>query len=104
MMKKHTPGPWTVNQNFENQVITHDGKEICSTFDGKDNTFENQDKEVMEANAVLVSFAPELFRELSNAKVTLEGMNRDPLSGKANTNAPEYRTIERIQELLTKIK
>lgn len=64
MKKKYTPGEWIVNEKASGHVRTKDGRGIATTMgystnmDNGEHIIENQ------ANAVLISAAPDLLEAL----------------------------------------
>ena len=59
MEKKHTPGPWEVNGNGENEICQLDIVTITANHDINDDGPER-----VEADAALIAAAPELLEAL----------------------------------------
>lgn len=80
MKTQHTPGPWVVQPNNGPHAIyaPNDGTDhpfVCQVyFDSRAN---EETKQKQEANAKLISAAPELLEALATIESVLTGWNRD---------------------------
>lgn len=76
---KHTPGPWTYNENFAQEVVGADGLHIAYVG-ANDEPSQFRTDEEHDANAILIAAAPELFQlidQISRFATTDEEPGKD---------------------------
>lgn len=91
-MSKHTPGPWKMRFSNISQVVAENGALIakCNRLDSLVN---------LQANAILIAQAPELFRIVERLSLLSEGLS----NGNSSAEEMATRLSEDAKKIVAKV-
>jgi len=95
---KHTPAPWEV----DGLAIDASQYEVAVCSQGLDEDENQMPREEAEANAKLISAAPELLEACKCALADLEGLRAEGIFYEDEGKPPQVETIEELQAAIKK--
>jgi hypothetical protein len=96
---KHTPGPWEVDYSGPARLEIKGGEQSIALCN-----MQCDDGDVDEANARLISAAPELLAACTDAERVINGPIAELLTGDSMSDTGAYEALRLLQEAIRKAR